>query len=141
MAFRTELSVIVPHESISTAIPGYCMKFMIVDDNPKIRETIRKIVGTADDEFIEAEDGEEALKTYPLEKPDWVLMDIRMPVMDGIEAAGLLHTYFPESKIIIVTEYADERHRLAAMQAGAYGFVSKENLLDLKTVFRSFSHS
>ncbi|HUI30211.1 MAG TPA: response regulator transcription factor [Candidatus Acidoferrales bacterium] len=110
------------------------MKIMIVDDNARIRETIRKIVQNQFDEVIEFADASSALAACIFEKPDWVLMDIRMPGMDGIEATRLIHNIFPTSRVTIVTEYADDRHRKAAAEAGADSFVSKENLTELRRI-------
>jgi len=109
---------------------------MIVDDNAKIRETIRKVIQSPSDEIIEFADASSALSACVFEKPDWVLMDIKMPGMDGIEAARLIHDIFPTSRVTIVTDYADERHRKAAEEAGADSFVAKENLTELRRIAR-----
>lgn len=110
------------------------MKIMIVDDNAKMRETIREVVQEKGEEFIEFADAKEAIEAYPQEKPDWVLMDLRMPGMDGLKATRLIRKSFPDSQVAIVTEYSDSRHQKAATEAGAKAFVSKENLTELRRI-------
>lgn len=108
------------------------MKIMIVDDNKKIREVIKKIIHA--EEFIEFADAESAVIAYKLEKPDWILLDIKLPGIDGIEAARLIRSSYPDAHIVMVTDYADERHRKAAAEAGVDEFVSKENLIEMRRI-------
>lgn len=82
------------------------------------------------DEICECVDGQEAVSAYNLQKPDLVLMDIRMDGVDGIQATRQIKAADPDAKIIIVTDYDDDALRQAAMRAGAAGYALKENLLD-----------
>jgi DNA-binding NarL/FixJ family response regulator len=59
-------------------------------------------------------------------------MDLQMPVMDGLEATRRLHDVDPDARVIIVTQYGDAHLREAATQAGALGYVLKENLIELR---------
>ena len=108
------------------------MKLLIVEDNAVMREMIKRIVGDLADEISECEDGNQALAAYEASRPDWVLMDLEMPGMDGITATrGLIKTH-PEARVIIVTDYGDKPLRAAARAVGACGYVLKENLNEVR---------
>ena len=108
------------------------MKVLIVEDNAVMREMIKRMVGDLADQISECEDGNQALAAYEASCPDWVLMDIEMPRMDGITATQRLTRTHPEARVIIVTDYSDEPLRAAARAAGACGYVLKENLIELR---------
>jgi CheY-like chemotaxis protein len=108
------------------------MKVLIVEDNAVMREMIKRIVGDLVDEISECEDGNQALAAYEARCPDWVLMDIEMPDMDGIAATRCLIKTHPEAKVIIVTDYGDKPLRAAAYAVGACGYVLKENLFEVR---------
>lgn len=113
------------------------MNILIVEDNRRIRQLIRRLVGAAANTFIECEDGSQALDAYRLHQPDWVLMDVMMRGTDGITATRAIHQSFPQAKIVIVTSYDDDDLRQAATEAGACGYVLKENLLEVLTLMQS----
>src|SRR5687767_6030421 len=113
------------------------MSFLIVDDNPVMRRTIMRIVRDLTDRIIECADGSEALLAYQANLPEWVLMDVQMPKKDGLTATREIRAAFPKARIVIVTDHGDDCIREAATQAGACGFVMKENLLELRGVFRA----
>jgi two-component system, NarL family, response regulator LiaR len=104
------------------------MKLLLVDDNDRIRKMMRSIYSPHFDEVIECDDGEAAVLAFDGNNPDWVVMDIRMKEMDGIEATEKIITAHPDAKVIIVSQYNDETTIDAAKRAGAVEFVSKENL-------------
>jgi len=107
-------------------------KLLIVEDNPAIRRVIRSIVTALAGEIYECEDGVEALAAYTTHQPDFVLMDIAMNTMDGIAATRQITAADPAAKVIIVTNYDEADLREAARQAGACGYVLKENLLEIR---------
>jgi two-component system, NarL family, response regulator DegU len=109
------------------------MKILIVEDNPVMRHLIRSIVSEMAEVF-ECEDGSEALQLYEQHQPDWVLMDIRMKRMGGIEATRRIRQYDFDARVIIVSNYDDKRLRETARTAGAYGYVLKEDLSVLKQI-------
>ena len=79
--------------------------------------------------------GSEAVAAYAAQQfnsGDRVLMDLHMPGVDGLEATRRLCAAFPDAQVIIVTQYGDSHLREAATQAGACGYVLKENLLELR---------
>jgi DNA-binding NarL/FixJ family response regulator len=107
------------------------LKLLIVDDNATVRRLIRNIVLPFVGEISECADGSDAPSAYRIQRPDVVLMDIRMKEVDGIEATKQIKAADPEARIVIVTDYDDDALRHAAMRAGACGYVLKDNLLDL----------
>src|ERR1051326_6079872 len=104
-------------------------KFLIVDDHAAFRQTLRAFL--PDSPVREAADGREVMALYAAERPDWVLMDIQLPCLDGLTATRRLKERFPVARIIIVTHHAEEEFRAAARDAGADGFVHKEHLEEL----------
>ena len=112
------------------------MKLLIVEDNPTVRQMIRQVVATFADHISECSDGAEAVAAYPTEQPDWVLMDVRMPRLNGIQATCQIRAAFPTARIIIVTSFDEPGLRETAQQAGACGYVLKENLLELRAWFQ-----
>src|ERR1044071_1712865 len=113
------------------------MNILIVEDNITIRQLIRRFVGAATNQFFECEDGSQALEAYRRHQPDWVLMDVVMPGTDGITATREIHQAFPQAKIVIVTSYDDDDLRQAAAEAGACGYVLKENLIEVLTLIQT----
>jgi DNA-binding NarL/FixJ family response regulator len=110
------------------------MTIMIVDDNDRMREMIRTILSKSVDQFIECRSGEEALKAYSEQEPDYVLMDIVMGGIDGITATKQLTKAHPKANVIIVSQFSDTDLRERAKRAGAIGYVLKENLSEIKTI-------
>jgi CheY-like chemotaxis protein len=110
------------------------MKLLIVEDNERMRRTIKNIVEDLADELYECDDGADALAMYGLHRPDWVFMDIRMGEVDGIAATRQILSSFPRAKIVIVTEYDDTELQADARQAGARGYVVKRRLFELRQI-------
>jgi two-component system response regulator DegU len=107
------------------------MKLLIVEDNASFRRLIKTIVAGVAAQIHECADGAGALEAYNTCRPDFVLVDIRMKLMDGITATRRIKAADPAARIIIVTDYDQADLREAARQAGACAFVAKENLLEL----------
>jgi two-component system chemotaxis response regulator CheY len=107
------------------------LSVLIVDDSAKMRSMITDIIKRKANKILECSDGMEALGEYSIHHPDWVLMDVKMKNMDGLQATELIHQYFPKAKVMIVSQYNDPEIRNAAQQVGAKAFVSKDNLLDI----------
>lgn len=110
------------------------MKILIVEDNPTVRKLIRRATADIAEETLEREDGVEALDAYETHRPDIVLMDVKMPVMDGLTATRQILSRFPLAKIIMVTDYNDDELRKAAHEAGACGYALKHDLTELEDI-------
>jgi two-component system response regulator DegU len=117
------------------------MMLLIVDDNQAFRRMITRVVGDLADEIRECADGAQALAAYRQFHPDLVLMDIEMQGMDGITATREITTAFPEARVIIVTGHNDEPLCAAAREAGACGYVLKENLLTIREMIGTPPHN
>jgi CheY-like chemotaxis protein len=107
------------------------MTVLIVEDNSGVRSLLRRaLVGTAS-QIWERSDGADALEAYTQHRPDVVLMDMRMPGMDGLRATRQICQSYPSAQIVIVSDYDDEDLRLAASAAGACGYTLKQDLSEL----------
>jgi len=113
------------------------MKILIVEDNQPMRRIIRRIVGDFADEIYECGDGGQAFDLYAAQNPDWVLMDVEMAGVDGITATRLIRNCYPKAKILIITNYDETDLRQAARDAGAVGFVPKDDLIALQAFLRA----
>lgn len=105
------------------------IRVCLADDQRLVRESLATLVGLLGDEIElagTAADGEEILQLVARERPDVVLMDLRMPRMDGIEATRRLTESAPATKVIALTTYADDQSVLGALRAGARGFLTKD---------------
>ncbi|GMU87431.1 MAG: hypothetical protein AMXMBFR48_26720 [Ignavibacteriales bacterium] len=106
-------------------------KILSVDDNPKVRRMIASLLKNRYDQFIEAEDGDEALELYKLNHPDYVIMDIEMKHVDGLTATKNIINYDPLAHVIILTAHETSAFRDAAISAGANAFLGKDDLMML----------
>ena len=107
------------------------MKVMIVDDNAQIRALIRTVLSDVASEFVECADGREAVAVYETERPDWAVMDVMMGGIDGVTATRLITSRFPNSRVLVVTQHNNPKLRERAHEAGAKGFLLKEDLTEL----------
>lgn len=105
---------------------------MIVDDSDDVRQMLRTVVAELANPIYECRDGHEACDAYARHRPDWVLMDVSMEPMDGIAATHEITQAFPTARIVIVTQYDDDRLRRAALASGAHGYVLKDNLFEVR---------
>ena len=108
------------------------MKLLIIDDYAAMRRMIGRVVNDMVSDIRECDDGAEALAAYDAYRPDCVLMDIEMSRMDGITATREILMAYPDAKVVIVSKHDDQQIRAAARQAGACGYVLKENLMAIR---------
>lgn len=110
------------------------MILLLVEDNAAMRRLIRSLLCDLAATIHECDDGACALAAYQQHQPDWVLMDIKMPGLDGIAASLQITQADPTAKIIVVSDYDDERLRKAAQSAGVRTYLPKERLLELRSI-------
>lgn len=111
---------------------------LIAEDNPLMKKLLRGIVADLDGLIVECADGEDACRLFEEHCPDWVLMDISMQVMDGLKATRQIISHCPSAKVIIITSHNDEAMRARAFEAGAYGFLVKDDLSPLRPLIGNF---
>jgi DNA-binding NarL/FixJ family response regulator len=117
------------------------MKYLIIDDNPEMRKIISQTVCSAEDDFMECSDGKDAIDAYLRFLPDFVLMDIKMNTMNGIEATKRILKNFPDARVIIITDYNTHVFRNAAIKAGALTLLSKENLSVITNFIKKYNNT
>src|SRR5450759_2155058 len=104
------------------------IRILIVDDQALFREGLRTLLSVQPEYEVVAEagNGEEAIQLVVEYKPDIVLMDLRMPVMDGVAATRKLHDDFPAIKVIVLTTFDDDENVFEGLRAGAVGYLLKD---------------
>ena len=111
------------------------MRAVIVDDQKRTRQGLRLLLNTLSCilEVQEAENGQQAIQLVSMVQPDIVIMDARMPLMDGVEATRLIKEKWPQMKVILLSMYPE--YQAEAARVGADSFISKgvppKELLDL----------
>ncbi len=104
------------------------IRILLVDDQYLIRQGLKSMLESNDDMQVigEAENGQRALDQIPTLQPDIVLMDIRMPVMDGVAATGAIAQQYPNVKVLVLTTFDDDEYVSQAMRLGAKGYLLKD---------------
>jgi CheY-like chemotaxis protein len=113
------------------------MKVLIVEENAAMRRLIRSLVEEAPYAVSECGDGEQALAACVAQQPDWVLLDLTLGQTGGLAAARQIRLACPRVRVVIVSDDDQARLRSAAEQAGACGYLLKENLLEVRQLLRS----
>ena len=123
------------------------IRVLVVDDHTIVRDGICALLALAGDIEVvgEAANGSEALKMVKELGPDVVLMDIAMPIMDGLEATRRICREFPRIRVLVLTQYDDREFVFPVIEAGASGFISKvaaspELASGIRSVFRGDSY-
>ncbi len=104
-----------------------CARLLLVDDHDLFREGLASLVNAQPDLEVvgQATDGLEALTLARDLRPDLIVLDIKMPVCDGLEATRLIRAEWPEARIVILTIQAEDENLLEAIRSGACGYVLK----------------
>jgi DNA-binding NarL/FixJ family response regulator len=117
-------------EDKSSTVPER-IRVLVADDHPVVRTGLSAvIIEQSDLELVaDAENGERAVALFREHQPDVVLMDLRMPVMDGVEAIRTITAEFPAARILALTTYEGDADIRRALEAGARGYLLKDMLL------------
>ncbi|HUJ76657.1 MAG TPA: response regulator transcription factor, partial [bacterium] len=105
------------------------IRVVIADDQSLVTQSFKVLLESAAEDIAVvglAKDGREAAALVEKERPDLVLMDVRMPVMDGVQATALIHRAAPAVKIIMLTTFDDDSYVHEAIRAGAAGYLLKD---------------
>jgi DNA-binding NarL/FixJ family response regulator len=104
------------------------IRILIVDDQHIIRQGIKSMLECSPDLQVigEAENGQKAIDQIAMLHPDIILMDIRMPVMDGVAATQAISQSYPQTKVIVLTTFDDDEYVSQAMRLGAKGYLLKD---------------
>lgn len=107
---------------------GAPIRVLVADDQRTVRDGLTMLVGLIDGvEVVGAAcDGVEAVELAHTERPDVVLMDLRMPRMEGAEATRHIRAELPDTQVLVLTTYADDESLFPALQAGARGYLTKD---------------
>lgn len=108
------------------------MRLLIVDDDPLVCQSLQLLFGKEEDfEVVDtAGNGQSAIEICQLEQPDVILMDIQMPVMDGIECLKRIKQQWPSIQIMMLTTFRDEHNIRMALKAGAEGYLLKSTSIE-----------
>jgi DNA-binding NarL/FixJ family response regulator len=103
-------------------------RILLVDDQSLFREGLRTLLSVQNEFTVvaEASNGEEALRMAVQYQPEVVLMDLRMPVMDGVKATQRLHEILPGARVIVLTTFDDDESIFDGLRAGAVGYLLKD---------------
>lgn len=103
------------------------IRVLVVDDHVVVRSGLEQLLATTDDiELVgTASNGNEAVAAVARLHPDVVLMDLSMPVLDGVEATRRINTDYPSSRVLVLTSFSDQTRILDALSAGADGYLLK----------------
>jgi len=109
-------------------VSGAPIRVLVADDQRTVRDGLTMLVGLIDGvEVVGAAcDGVEAVELAQTERPDVVLMDLRMPRMEGAEATRHIRAELPDTQVLVLTTYADDESLFPALQAGARGYLTKD---------------
>jgi CheY-like chemotaxis protein len=115
------------------------LKVLVVDDVADIRMLLRMALSAeAGLEVVaEAGDGLEAISQAELYQPDLVVLDLSMPVLDGLEALPRILAAVPGTKVVVVSGFAQSRMQSAALEAGAVAYIEKGDILEVAQVLRN----
>ncbi len=117
------------------------IRVVLADDHVLVRESLRSLLEREGFQIVaEAAEGQDALRQIELQRPDIVVMDIAMPVLNGLEAARTISRSFPKIKTILLTQHDEEQYLSEALDAGVKGYVLKSQAArDLVQAMRQVS--
>lgn len=110
-------------------LPGKKIAVYLADDHAVVRDGLRFVLGAEPDMIVvgDAPNGSQAVRDVQTLRPDVVVMDISMPVLNGIEAAGKIRELYPQTQVVMLSMHASSEHVYQALHAGAVGYLLKES--------------
>ncbi len=104
------------------------IRIMVIDDQAVVRQGFVALINTVPDMVVVAEgtNGQQAIELYRLHKPDITMIDLRMPILGGVEAIAAIRREFPDARIIVLTTYDGDEDIYRSLQAGAQGYLLKD---------------
>jgi DNA-binding NarL/FixJ family response regulator len=104
------------------------INIMVIDDQAVVRQGLVSLIGTVPDMNVIAEgtNGQQAIELYRQHKPDVTLIDLRMPIVNGVEAITTIRRDFPDARLIVLTTYDGDEDIYRSLQAGAQGYLLKD---------------
>jgi DNA-binding NarL/FixJ family response regulator len=120
------------YNSVSPRLFRFMIRLLLVDDQTLVRQGFRVLLEAQTDLQVigEAENGAIAISQVEAHQPDVILMDVRMPEMDGVAATQIIHQQFPKTKILVLSTFDDDDYVYRAMQFGASGYLLKDAHID-----------
>ena len=116
------------------------IRIMVIDDQAVVRQGFVALINTVGDMEVIAEgiNGQQAIDLYKQHTPDVTLIDLRMPVVGGVEAIATIRNSFPDARLIVLTTYDGDEDIYRSLQAGARGYLLKDVFFeDLETAIRT----
>jgi DNA-binding NarL/FixJ family response regulator len=116
------------------------IRIMVIDDQAVVRQGFVALINTVADMEVIAEgiNGQQAIDLYRQHKPDVTLIDLRMPVVSGVEAIATIRREFPDARLIVLTTYDGDEDIYRSLQAGAKGYLLKDVFFEeLETAIRT----
>ena len=113
--------------------------YLLADDHEGFRRALRSHLPGDHFEVVESTNGQEAVEAYERYHPDWTLMDLEMPGMDGLTATREIVRRHGCARVVILTQHTGPVWQEAALAAGAHAFVSKNDLSELHTILQQQS--
>lgn len=120
---------------VKTPVRSATPTVLIVDDHAPFRAVLKALLAESGAVVAECASALDALRRLDELQPDWVLMDIEMPELDGIAATRALKSGRPQTRVVMVTQYDDPDMRAEAARAGACAYVLKDDLAALTRLF------
>jgi DNA-binding NarL/FixJ family response regulator len=118
-----------PTTDDDSTITGTRIRVVIADDHQVVRSGLEQLLATTDDIVLVgmAANGREAIDVVAAERPDVVLMDLSMPEVDGVQATDAIRSQFPDCRVLVLTSFSDQSRIMAALNAGAEGYLLKDS--------------